>query len=508
MISYLKYLLSALFIVATLHIYSQVELKDIFLDNTITKVQPMTGIVFWDNSGDKNTDVISLEFSYMLYNKVVKDSGIYNWDIVENKLNAIAGRKHQVIFRFRYVYPGYETSVPEYILNREDYNETVGESEGKVTHFPDWTNEELKRFTLEFYTKFAERYDDDPRLAFIQVGFGLWAEYHIYDGPFILGKTFPSKEFQEEFFHHLDASFNNIPWSISIDAADDTYTPFAAKPELKNIKFGLFDDSFMHKNHSGYNTSCWNFFDRTRYKTSPAGGEFSYYSSYDQTHVLDFPDGPYGKPYETFANDFHITYMIGNDQPDYQTMERIKEASMASGYKFKIVRLQTASDTSVFEIMNYGVAPIYYDAYISVNGIRSPESLKLLAPGETKTYSVSAGAENAEITIECDKLVEGQEIQFYGTQELPVSLKDNFKQNSAGLLYPNPAIRGDIVYVTGNKKGELIKYSVYDGLGKLEMSNRSNLEAFIIDTGNLKKGLYFLKIENKDKIKTTKFLVL
>ena len=29
--------------------------------------------------------------------------------------------------------------------------------------------------------EFAARYDDDPRIAFLQVGFGLWGEYHIYD---------------------------------------------------------------------------------------------------------------------------------------------------------------------------------------------------------------------------------------------------------------------------------------------------------------------------------------
>jgi len=159
-------------VMATL--YSQ-EFTDLFPDDVITDVQPMTGMVYWDNSGDHQTDVISLEFSYMLFDHVVKDSGVYNWDEVESKLNAIASRNHQAIFRFRYVYPGYETSVPDYILQRDDYHETVGKSEGKETHFPDWTNEELKRFTLEFYTRFAQRYDHDPRLAFIQVGFGLWA---------------------------------------------------------------------------------------------------------------------------------------------------------------------------------------------------------------------------------------------------------------------------------------------------------------------------------------------
>lgn len=488
--------------------FAQVDWINLYPVDSITDVQPMTGIVFWHNSSNTDSDALSLEFSYMLYNDVVTDSGVYNWDAVEQKLNAISGRSHQAIFRFRYVYPGYETSVPDYIMNRKDYHETIGNSEGKETHFPDWTNPELKRFTLEFYSKFAERYDHDPRLAFIQVGFGLWAEYHIYSGPFILGKTFPDKAFQEAFFYHLDSTFRQIPWSISIDAADDTYSPFEAKPELKNIRFGLFDDSFMHKNHSGYNTSCWNFFGRERYKTSPAGGEFSYYSDYDQQHVLDLPNGPYGQSYEKFARDFHITYIMGNDQPEYQTMERIKQASMASGYRFKIVSLKTASDTSVFEILNFGVAPIYHDAYIALDGVRSPVSLKLLAPGETQTYGVSAGAEDAAITIECDRLVEGQKIQFHGTQELPVGTIHALKNAESGLLYPNPVRKGESVFITGSGNGEKVRYTLYNGQGKLERSGCSDGETIAIETDSLIRGIYILKVECNSGIGSNRFLIL
>ncbi|RLD68850.1 MAG: DUF4832 domain-containing protein, partial [Bacteroidetes bacterium] len=309
------------------------EFSDIEIDAQITEVQPMTGIVFWTTNGNKDTDAISLEYSYMLFNEVVDGNSDYDWQAVEDKLNDVASRNHQAIFRFRYVYPGYETAVPDYIKNLSDYNETEGISEGQTTWFPDWTHSELESFTLEFYKKFAERYDNDPRLAFIQVGFGLWGEYHIYDGPFVLGETFPSKEFQTNFFEHLDTTFKQTHFSISIDAADDTYSPFSVNAELLSIHFGLFDDSFMHEDHSGYNTESWNFFDRNRYQHSPAGGEFSYYTTYDQQHVLD-PTGNFGTSYEDFAEDFHISYMIGNDQPNYQTMDRIKEASIASGYKF------------------------------------------------------------------------------------------------------------------------------------------------------------------------------
>ena len=385
---------------------------NVLLQDSIENVQPMTGIVYWNTSGHNTSEAISLEFSYMLFNAVVADSGVYNWGPVEAKLNAIASRGHQAIFRFRFVYPGYETSVPDYIKNLVDYDETVGLSEGRTTHFPDWTHTELMRFTLEFQERFAQEYDDDPRLAFVQVGFGLWAEYHIYDGPFVLGETFPSKAFQADFFHHMDAVWVNVPWSISIDAASQRYSPFTQQLSLLEIPFGVFDDSFMHENHASWNLGNWNFFNRERYRHSPAGGEFSYYSSHDQQNVLTPIIGAHGTSYEQWAQDFHMSYILGNGQPSYQTEARIKEASKASGYQFEITALQTKSDSSKLSITNVGVAPFYYDAFVAVNGVRASESLKLLCAGDTLHLEIPSGGTDPVLTIQSDRLVSGQEIEF------------------------------------------------------------------------------------------------
>lgn len=382
------------------------------LQDSIENVQPMTGIVYWNTSSNNTSEAISLEFSYMLFNAVVEDSGAYDWGPVETKLNAIASRGHQAIFRFRFVYPGYSTSVPDYIKTIPDYNETVGLSEGRTTHFPDWSHPELRRFTLEFQERFAQEYDSDPRLAFVQVGFGLWAEYHIYDGPFTLGGTFPSKAFQSEFFYHMDNVWLNVPWSISIDAADETYSPFSQETELLDIPFGVFDDSFMHANHANWNLGNWNFFNRQRFQHSPAGGEFSYYTSYDQQNVLNPETGAHGTSYEQWAQDFHITYMLGNDQPAYQTEARIKEASMASGYHFEITAFSANADSSRLSVTNVGVAPFYYDAYPTVNGIRANESLKLLCAGDTLLVEIPSGGDSPVLSIESDRLLSGQTIEF------------------------------------------------------------------------------------------------
>jgi hypothetical protein len=477
------------------------QYTDIDIDKQITQVQPMTGIVLWTTTSHNKTDAISLEYSYMLFNDIVDEYGNYNWKVVEDKLNAVAQRKHQAIFRFRYVYPGYKTSVPDYIKKISDYKETEGKSEGLTTWFPDWTHSELQKFTLEFYTKFAEKYDSDPRLAFVQVGFGLWAEYHIYDGPFILGKTFPSKEFQTTFFEHLDTTFINTPYSISIDAADDTYSPFSQNENIKNTEFGLFDDSFMHKNHSGYNTECWDFFNRDRYKYAPAGGEFSYYTDYDQEHVLD-PNGNFGESYESFAARFHISYMIGNDQPAYQTMDRIKEASMASGYKFKMVSCKVSNDSTIITFKNIGIAPLYYDAYPTINNIKSKESLKLLQPGEAKIFTIPSGGNlSPDIIIESDRLVPGQVIQYEGTVDY-LDVKNNIAQNNIK-VYPTVVINS--INIENTKTNSCLNIFNLSGENVLSVNNISNNS---IDISNLNQGMYIVVISsNNKKIYSTKIVV-
>ena len=385
------------------------------LKSEVENVQPMTGIVLWNTNGRSITakDKIQLEYSYMLYNDVCKEQGVYDWTPMDKLLEQVASRGHQAIVRFRYSYVGQQCAVPDYIKAWPGYEEMSGKSEGRTTYFPDWRCEELQRFHLEFHKKFAERYDTDPRLAFVQTGFGLWAEYHIYDGPCKIGRTFPSKEFQETFFREMQNYFKETTWSISIDAADSFYSPLKAKKELLDITFGNFDDSFMHETHHEYNRDCWLFFGEDRYKIAPRGGEFSYYSDFDQKHCLDV-EGMYGRTFESQVEEYHMTYILGNDQPGYQTMDRIKEASMSMGYKFEIKDYRVKGDEAAVLITNIGVAPIYRDAYVEVGGVKGEYSLKNLMPGEEVWIHFKGTGISAQTVPEivCDHLVPGQKIEY------------------------------------------------------------------------------------------------
>ncbi|HRQ90677.1 MAG TPA: DUF4832 domain-containing protein [Bacteroidia bacterium] len=371
----------------------------------------MTGIVLWDTSDRRDTDAIQLEYSYIGYGRVVKPDGNFDWTLVEEKLDGIASRGHQAIFRFYLVYPGSPTETPEFIRALPDYTEITGTSEGKETGFPDWSHPALRQFVLDFHEEFARRYDADPRLAFVQVGFGLWAEYHIYDGPFELGKTFPDHAYQAEFFKHLSQCYRQTTWSISVDAGKKKVSPFADSPELLELPFGVFDDSFLHERHAKSNERDWNAIGRDRTLRQPGGGEFSYYTDHDQKHALS-PKGPHGESFEAAAARFGITYMIGDGQPKYQSLDRIKEAGMACGYRFRVVGFESGKGRSRVTVRNDGIAPIYRDAWVAVDGVRAKGSLKGLAPGAVTVFEIGVGGDAPTLTIECDHLVAGQRIGY------------------------------------------------------------------------------------------------
>jgi len=383
---------------------AQTDFRPIQLQHQITSVQPMTGLVMWEGTKNTATDAIQLEFSYMRYADVVSRRGEYDWTPVERKLDAIASRRHQAVLRFWDTYPGRPSAVPAYIKALPDYRDTVALSENRDTGFPDWSHAEYQRFFLEFYERFGQKYDRDPRLAFLETGFGLWAEYHVYSGPETPGVTFPSLDFQARFFRHMARVFRETPWMISKDAQAAKRTPFASDSDLLKLRFGIFDDTFHLAWAPSYNLNGWTFFGRDRYQSSPAGGEILFPNQAQADRVA--------ARWATETRNFGITFMVVEQWPRWTTVDRLREHSLACGYRFRVTAFAAGPRESRVTVSNTGVAPIYHDAYVAVNGVRATGSLKLLQPGETRQFTVASGGTAPKLTIESDRLVAGQEIGF------------------------------------------------------------------------------------------------
>ena len=419
--------------------------RSVALNKEIETLEPMKGIVFWPDQAKSQKNLqsaISLEFSYCLPCAVVTgktgDKINYDWSSFEKLLDDIKSRGHQAIVRFRIEYPSATitnapnctegvkgaTAVPNYFMVSSDYLETFSENPGGdgPTYYGDWSSPTLQWFYKQFYADFAAKYDNDPRIAFVQAGFGHWAEYHIYGTKLKLGTNFPSKDYQSEFLMHLDTLFIETPWSISIDAADNSYSPIAGNKSLLALKFGLFDDSFMHKEHDisqgdGDNEKNWKAIGADRWQTSPAGGEISYYEDKDQKEFLN-PAGLYGVTWEDAAAKYHMTYVIGNDAPEgkYATKSRVFEASSYAGYKFEITGFAVNKISAAVRVKNIGIAPLYHNAYVTVNGVRSDKSLKGLLPSEEATFTVAGlkigDSETPKLTITGDKLLKDAIIPY------------------------------------------------------------------------------------------------
>ena len=529
-------IISTLVAIATTSAFAD-EWRSATLKSEITATEPLKGIVLWPDNDkmDELKDAISLEFSYCLPCKVVKgkksDGTIeYDWSSFEELLNDIKSRGHQAIVRFRYEYPGKDgtikdapyctcnvagaTAVPKYIKegsygysNPEYYKTVKGDG---VTYYSDWTNSELKWFTKQFYTDFAAKYDNDPRIAYLQVGFGHWSEYHIYDDNGLpnnwKGKYFPDDAYQKEFFEHMSSVMKETPWSVSIDAADDSYTPIAGDNKMKALNFGLFDDSFMHSEHDknqgdGYNEDCWINLGTDRWKTAPAGGEISYYTDNDQKNFLS-PSGIYGLTWEQAAAKYHMSYVIGNDAPTgkYATKARLNEAGMNSGYSFEITRYQLKDNAAYVVVKNNGIAPIYHNAYVTVKGVRSNTSLKGLLPQETTECMVTginiAAAETPEVTITSDKILEGKNIAYKadlnGTESIVIPTSVNDAETN------NLIIRdGNMLRFAGSG----YKASIISTVGQTISTATTDY-----DISNLPNGIYIIKYINKDKIQVKKII--
>jgi hypothetical protein len=374
-------------------------------------VAPGTGIVFWTTSEHAASDAIAMEYAYLRYADVITGKDRYDWGAVERVLDAAAGHRHQAVLRFYDTYVGKPSGVPEYVRALPDYRETTARSEGKRTAFPDWSHPELRRCVPAFFEAFAARYDRDPRLAVLQCGFGLWSEYHIYDGPFRLGGTFPSKADQAAILRTVAGAFRETPWQVSVDAADEDVSPLAASPELLALPFGTFDDSFLCEQHARVNERNWDALGRDRWRRAPAGGEFSYYNDRDQREALA-PEGPNGEPFERAAARFHLTFLIGSDQPEYRPMGRIREASRACGYRLAITGYATDGMRTKVTVTNRGFAPPYFDLRVAIAGTRGPTSLRGLLPGESRECLVDRAPTSADPAIVGDRLVPGQTVPY------------------------------------------------------------------------------------------------
>ena len=403
---------------------------------------PLCGLVLWgSNPGiDEYKDAVSLEFSYFYYSDVAGDDPAgddpaggytYDWSAVDAFLSAAAARGHHGIVRFRDTDPELglkRASLPASLWTKTrqaDYGEGIAGAARKRVAFPDWSDPAVPSFIASFYNKMAERYPDQSSgLAYVEVGFGFWGEYHIdFDNlsafsdtdadtaEEAVGRLFPSRADQLAILGEVAEAFTDIPWGISIDAADADFGLNGSAPPAEAPAFGLFDDSLLHAGWEAVNEANWDFFGDTP-RSRVNGGEFSYYTRRDQRRALD-ADGPHGVPLMEAARRRYLSFVIADGQTEYRSPTELATAGKRLGYALEI-ESASATDASVsVTVRNAGAAVVPVRLYAAFGAVRSTDSLKGLLPGEVRTLIVPVSSPDpASFAFVSPVLLPGQVVPY------------------------------------------------------------------------------------------------
>jgi uncharacterized lipoprotein YehR (DUF1307 family) len=219
-----------------------------------------------------------------------------------------------------------------------------------------WTTEELKSRLVTFVMKLAEAWDNDPRVAAIELGlWGNWGEYHLYPDSYI---NIPS-DFQEALGTAFSAYFKNKKIMIRYP---DTF---------QNYQFGFYWDSFALPNDS-YNGE--GIIIRDNWKEQMITGEVAYDWG-DLSLLGENPDATLKKD---DATDYLINWIKRThasslgwisdyNKNDNSLSKNAKRVQKILGYRYFINsviynrQLNPGEEILLeLQISNIGAAPFYY----------------------------------------------------------------------------------------------------------------------------------------------------
>lgn len=314
----------------------------------------------------------SLEWDYTRLSEVMTGPTNFNWAPFEAKLAAAASRGHQFIARFYLEWPGRPTAVPQYLLDaglklRTWTNTNTQPFPPAIDHTPDYEDPRLRAALTHFIRAFGERYDGDPRLAFVGLGLlGTWGEWH--NSP--RDEWFASKAVQTEVMDAFETAFPRTRLVARYPAGD--HDPRYAQNVRRAM--GYHDDSFAWATaHSGKRGEEWFFESRLRaagalekWRTQPIGGEVR-----PEVWPCLFDDpscAPAGQEFDRCAAATHVSWLcnegVFRGKIQGATRERALAAARRMGYELHLSRAawRLAEDSLQVSLTltNTGLAPFYY----------------------------------------------------------------------------------------------------------------------------------------------------
>lgn len=358
-----------------------------------------------DDWRDRPTQLpYSLEFFYLPLNKLMNNLNDFNWTELDKRLEAVASRGNQAVFRVYLDYPNKPSGIPQFLL--DEGLETYAYSEynnGKdaTSLAPDYNDEHLMGALDNFIGALGARYDGDPRIGFLTIGLiGFWGEWHTYpyDGNIKSPNLMPTDANLKRVLTDMDNAFDETQLVLRYPMDNSTL-------KTKEFDVGYHDDSFAFQTlPPSLGGQGWHFWGKVNdagvtdfWKTNSMGGEMRPEIQLKMWNndppVYNEPSAPIegaqGEDYYTSLNLTHASWLI--TQGVFQTplesepLARAAEGSRRLGYEYYVpsAYLDAAGGNLKVgvELENRGVAPFYYDWKVELAAKSESGIVKVWEPG-------------------------------------------------------------------------------------------------------------------------------
>ena len=303
----------------------------------------------------------SMEWFYLPLRDVMTGPQEFDWTALDTKLNDVASRGHQAVFRFYLDYPTLPTGIPQYLLDEGLATRPYPDhGNNGVSVSPDYSDPRLVTALETFIGALGGRYDGDPRIGFLTLGLiGFWGEWHTwpYDGTTDPQNWMPSAEIQARVLNRFDASFDETRLLVRYPS-----------PQNKDLAIGYHDDSFAF---STLPTTSWHFMQllidqgvTEKWRREPIGGELR---PEIQSCLWDEPVScPQYEDYAESVAQTHASWLIAHApfvDPSFtgDKLDRAVAASASLGYELTVTEAALDRDRVSVRVANRGVAPFYAD---------------------------------------------------------------------------------------------------------------------------------------------------
>ena len=307
----------------------------------------------------------SMEWFYLPLRDLQRDTDQFDWSALDAKLDAIAARGHQAVFRIHLDYPQTPSGIPAFLSHVPTRAYTDYGNDADVTRIsvaPDYENPDLRRALRRFIAALGARYDGDPRIGFLTVGLlGFWGEWHTYPHDDWMAST----AVQNEVLDAYAAAFSRTRLLLR-------YPQEGIGIEKRAL--GFHDDSFAYQTMG---PDDWHFWPRMRkanlteiWRTQPIGGEVR---PEVQDCIWNDPPAencvPLGQEFDRCVSTTHASWMLNHgafdDKLTPQQRERAINAARSLGYELWVSQATLSQRERRLRVeitlQNRGVAPFYYD---------------------------------------------------------------------------------------------------------------------------------------------------